>query len=109
GCFLNGCCFGNVACPDCPQAHFPLSAPPSYFLVNKGYQTAAGFTMPVPADVDARVVAAVEPDSAAAKAGLHADDLIESATLLGKPAELSATGSVRSRSGDERTYLDLRD
>src|SRR5437763_7387863 len=46
GCYLNGCCFGNVACPDCLQAHFPLSAPPRYDLVKKGFQTAAGFTMP---------------------------------------------------------------
>jgi prolipoprotein diacylglyceryl transferase len=47
GCFLNGCCFGHVACADCPvyPVHFPLSAPARYTLVAAGYQTPAGFTI----------------------------------------------------------------
>jgi prolipoprotein diacylglyceryltransferase len=49
GCFLNGCCFGQVACATCllvpPAVTFPLSAPPREVLVGLGYQTAAGFTL----------------------------------------------------------------
>jgi phosphatidylglycerol:prolipoprotein diacylglycerol transferase len=47
GCFLNGCCYGQVACPTCPvyTVHFPLSAPAREGLVDQGYQTAAGFTL----------------------------------------------------------------
>jgi phosphatidylglycerol:prolipoprotein diacylglycerol transferase len=99
GCFLNGCCFGGVACPECPtllgsasppglltlngdahglpvaEAHFPLSSPPWMEVVSKGQQTAAGFTIreqepPLP------VVGVVDPDSAARAAGLRAGDLI---------------------------------
>ena len=59
GCFLNGCCYGQVACPDCPVAgvSFPLSAPPRYELVENGYQTPAGFTLaPRPAPEGGAVV-----------------------------------------------------
>ena len=73
GCLLNGCCYGNVACPDCPAIHFPLSAPPRYDLVNKGYQTVAGFTL---TDNDLSRVKMVEPGSAAERAGLKPDDRI---------------------------------
>jgi phosphatidylglycerol---prolipoprotein diacylglyceryl transferase len=76
GCLLNGCCYGNVACPDCTfQSHFPLSAPPRYELVQKGYQTAAGFSLSEMA-ADPRAVAAVDPSSAMAEAGLQAGDII---------------------------------
>lgn len=76
GCFLNGCCYGNVACPECTfQAHFPLSAPPRFDLVEKGYQTVAGFTL-ADAAPDLRTVEAVDPASPAAKAGLAAGDII---------------------------------
>jgi phosphatidylglycerol---prolipoprotein diacylglyceryl transferase len=73
GCLLNGCCYGNVACPDCPAIHFPLSAPPRYDLVRKGYQTVAGFTL---TDEASRIVKKVEPGSEAQRAGLKPDDLI---------------------------------
>jgi phosphatidylglycerol:prolipoprotein diacylglycerol transferase len=76
GCFLNGCCYGGVASPGCPAVHFPLSAPPRSVLVNQGYQTAAGFTLTDDPDADPRAVAAVEPDSPAAQAGLRAGDMI---------------------------------
>src|SRR5262245_46026364 len=39
GCFLNGCCYGQVACADCAvvaTAHFPLSAPSREELVHNG-------------------------------------------------------------------------
>jgi phosphatidylglycerol:prolipoprotein diacylglycerol transferase len=45
GCLLNGCCYGNVACPDCAGISFPLPTFPRFVMVEKGYQTAAGFTL----------------------------------------------------------------
>jgi len=45
GCFLNGCCFGAVACGHCPGVPFPLAAPVRFQLVAEGLQTAAGFTL----------------------------------------------------------------
>ncbi|MCC6417724.1 MAG: prolipoprotein diacylglyceryl transferase [Gemmataceae bacterium] len=79
GCLLNGCCYGNVACPDCPAVHFPLSAPPRYAMVAKGYQTAAGFTLVG----QTNVVAQVEPGSAAERKGLQAGDRINN--VNGRP------------------------
>ncbi|HEX4590052.1 MAG TPA: prolipoprotein diacylglyceryl transferase family protein, partial [Gemmataceae bacterium] len=29
GCFLNGCCWGHVACPDSPAVQFPLMTSPA--------------------------------------------------------------------------------
>jgi len=82
GCFLNGCCYGQVACADCPIAgvSFPLSAPPRYELVENGYQTPAGFTLaPRPAPEGGAVVDRVQPGSAAAAQGLKPGDVIERA------------------------------
>jgi prolipoprotein diacylglyceryltransferase len=75
GCFLNGCCYGAVACPNCWQVHYPLSSPPRYALVAEGLQTAAGFTLNDQA-TDDRTLGAVEPASAAANSGLQTGDLI---------------------------------
>jgi phosphatidylglycerol:prolipoprotein diacylglycerol transferase len=79
GCFLNGCCYGQVACPTCPvyAVHFPLSAPAREGLVEQGYQTPAGFTLASrqPSDVGARV-GKVDPHSLAYEAGLRDGDLI---------------------------------
>ena len=76
GCLLNGCCYGNVACPDCTfQSHFPLSAPPRFDLVAKGFQTAAGFSLSENAP-EPRTVGAVDPASQLATAGLQAGDVI---------------------------------
>jgi phosphatidylglycerol---prolipoprotein diacylglyceryl transferase len=76
GCLLNGCCYGDVACADCPAIHFPLSAPPRYHLVARGYQTAAGFTTTEMGMGDRRTVDKVEPGSAADQGGLKPGDLI---------------------------------
>jgi phosphatidylglycerol:prolipoprotein diacylglycerol transferase len=75
GCLLNGCCYGNVACPDCPSQSFPLHSPAWVRLVEHGYQTPAGFTLQSRPGQD-RLVAAVEADSAAAAAGLKPGDEI---------------------------------
>jgi prolipoprotein diacylglyceryltransferase len=76
GCLFNGCCYGNVACPDCYAIRFPLSAPPRYTLVDRGYQTAAGFTMKGQDETpDPRtVVDRVEPGSPAEQAGVRPGD-----------------------------------
>ncbi|HTU94158.1 MAG TPA: prolipoprotein diacylglyceryl transferase family protein [Gemmataceae bacterium] len=81
GCFLNGCCYGQVACPTCPvyAVHFPLSAPAREGMVEQGYQTPAGFTLErqqqQPKDAGARVDK-VDPNSLAYQAGLREGDLI---------------------------------
>jgi phosphatidylglycerol---prolipoprotein diacylglyceryl transferase len=79
GCFLNGCCYGQVACPTCPvfAVDFPLSAPAREGMVKQGYQTYAGFTLArqQPRDVGARVDKVV-PRSAAQEAGMRDGDLI---------------------------------
>ena len=77
GCLLNGCCYGNVACPDCASISFPLPAFPRYAMVKSGYQTAAGFTMSEAPDLEAsKRVARVERDSPAYQAGLRDHDVI---------------------------------
>lgn len=76
GCLLNGCCYGGVACPDCPAVVFPLPTEPRRMLVENGYQTAAGFTMDTDAKDDSRTVGQVVPGSAAEQAGLRAGDII---------------------------------
>jgi prolipoprotein diacylglyceryltransferase len=81
GCFLNGCCYGQVACTDCAvvaTAHFPLSAPCREMLVYSGDQTVAGFTtIPEPAGAREGVrVGAVDPGSQAYHAGLRPGSII---------------------------------
>jgi phosphatidylglycerol:prolipoprotein diacylglycerol transferase len=79
GCFLNGCCFGGVACASCfaPAVPFPPAAPPRYLLVQKGWQTMAGFTLALDQKVDQGVlVGAVNPHSSAAQSGLLPGDVI---------------------------------
>jgi phosphatidylglycerol---prolipoprotein diacylglyceryl transferase len=81
GCLLNGCCYGNVACSDCPAIGFPLPTDVRFKLVKMSYQTAAGFTMSDEIDR----VAKVEPGSAAARAGLRdGDEILE---IEGKKAD----------------------
>src|SRR5262249_31293353 len=80
GCLLNGCCYGEVACPHCMGIRFPLAAPARFTLTENGYQTAAGFTLEDPLfthNWEPRQVGTVEPGSAAAAAGLQPGDVIE--------------------------------
>jgi prolipoprotein diacylglyceryltransferase len=74
GCFLNGCCWGHVACPDCVQVHFPMMTAPARDMLRE-LQTSAGFAMD-PQGKDDRTVGAVEPGSAAETSGLQAGDVI---------------------------------
>lgn len=81
GCFLNGCCYGHVACAECPAVtavSFPLSAPCREILVDQGDQTVAGFTIvPEPPGVtDGVRVGAVLPGSPAYEAGLRPNAVI---------------------------------
>jgi prolipoprotein diacylglyceryltransferase len=79
GCLFTGCCYGNVACPDCPAIHFPLytntspPAPtaPAAKMIGRGYQTPLGFLI----NDDTLAVEAVERGSAAADV-LRTNDVI---------------------------------
>jgi phosphatidylglycerol:prolipoprotein diacylglycerol transferase len=95
GCFLNGCCFGNVACVECPAVPFPFSSPARFSLVHAGHQTAAGFI--TAADLGPPLVAGVEPGSAADGAGLRAGDVV--VAVGNQPVE--SAGDLRRRLCDE--------
>jgi prolipoprotein diacylglyceryltransferase len=72
GCLLNGCCYGDVACPNCYGIGFPLSGMPREKLVAQGWETPTGFLLEEPEDRDRdprSVIRAVEDDSAAARVG----------------------------------------
>src|SRR5262249_3519249 len=94
GCFLNGCCFGAVACPDCVQVQFPFSSPPRSELTRKGYQTPAGFTLGADGH-ESLVVGRVDPDSAAAKSGLQAGDVL----LRANDRDLKSAGDLEDYFG----------
>src|ERR1051326_3451505 len=76
GCLLNGCCYGDVDCPQCVALHYPLSGPAHAQLVGRGLQTAAGFTLAVDPKDNRTLVDRVEPGSAAAEAGLNKGDYV---------------------------------
>lgn len=81
GCFLNGCCFGQVACADCAAVipiTFPMAAPCRDVLVEAGAQTAAGFTLSAEApDPSGGVrVGEVDPNAPAYEAGLRPGSIL---------------------------------
>src|SRR5262245_45751253 len=81
GCLLNGCCYGHI-CTDCKWPQFPtMTAPSRELVVEKGFQTTAGFsTESVP--LGPPVVAAVEPHSPAMAAGLKVGDVITAIKIM---------------------------
>ncbi len=91
GCLLNGCCFGDVACPECASLRFPAHSFSWRPLVENGYQAAAGFTLDENALGAGSTVRDVDASSEAARAGLRPGDVIVKADgqPMPNPAELS--------------------
>jgi phosphatidylglycerol:prolipoprotein diacylglycerol transferase len=76
GCFLNGCCYGGPS--DLPWAvTFPWNTPPFVAQVQTGTLSVHGLSFGASGDRPP-VIAAVEPDSQAARNGLKAGDLVQS-------------------------------
>ena len=128
GCYLNGCCWGQPVCPECqtlpllaPElGQFPLLTAHSRDQVCRpavdtsglpqirGLQTSTGFAI-LPREVAPRawdprsVVAAVEPGSAAERAGLKPGDRV--VQVNGKPnrivAELSGTAEEANAAAEK--------
>lgn len=95
GCFLNGCCFGAVACASClvTPVGFPLAAPAREGLVRAGVQAVAGFSVhdDIPRGADFRVVMVSHVDemSAAYEAGLRAGSILKE--VNGQKVSMSET------------------
>ncbi len=88
GCYLNGCCWGQVACEECVNvplgaAHFPLlpAHARSQLVAEKYLQTTTGFAIK-PREAGNRfadpraVVSSVESGSAAEQAGIKPNDTV---------------------------------
>lgn len=80
GCLCTGCCYGNIACENCPALHFPLDSPAAKDMTERGYQTPQGFLF----KGRSLQVGMVEPGSPAARAGLEVGDTI--IEVNGQPA-----------------------
>lgn len=81
GCFLNGCCYGDVAdlsrVPAAMTVQFPTNSNPYQEVVwLRGWQTAYGMQLGTGL-VDECMVKAMDAGSSAAQAGLKVGDLIE--------------------------------
>lgn len=80
GCFLNGCCYGDVAEPQTTAAalavQFPANSNPHHEVVwNRGWQTTYGFLLGSEKH-DERIVKALDAGSTAKQAGLQVGDEI---------------------------------
>jgi prolipoprotein diacylglyceryltransferase len=109
GCFLNGCCYGHVAAPECAAVHFPLTTAPARDLLRE-YQTSAGFAMDQRAKDD-RTVGAIEPNSPAERAGLAPGDVIvaiEGQPIAGYPELVAALTSPGWMLGKKDVTLTVR-
>ena len=73
GCLFTGCCYGNIACDQCPAIHFPLESMPTNEMLRRGLQTPLGF---ITRRDDSFAVEVVEPGSAAERAGVQPGDVI---------------------------------
>jgi phosphatidylglycerol---prolipoprotein diacylglyceryl transferase len=81
GCFLNGCCYGDVADPATVPAaftvQFPSNSNPHHEVVwLRGWQTSYGLLIGSGL-ADEGVVKAIDAGSPAEKAGIHVGDMIE--------------------------------
>ncbi len=81
GCFLNGCCYGDVAdpahVPSAMMVQFPANSNPYNEVVwMRGWQTTFGMQLGITAQDECKVIA-VDGDSSAAKAGLLPGDRVE--------------------------------
>jgi phosphatidylglycerol---prolipoprotein diacylglyceryl transferase len=81
GCFLNGCCYGDVADPATVPAaltvQFPANSNPHHEVVwSRGWQTSYGMLIGS-GIADECVVKAIDPRSSAEKAGIQVGDMIE--------------------------------
>ncbi|MDB5308430.1 MAG: lgt [Gemmataceae bacterium] len=119
GCYLNGCCWGQVAIEEaCPVplggAHFPLlpAHAREQLVRDQALQTSTGFTVESRGrglrGADPRtVVQAVEPGSAAAAAGLKKGDRI--VEVNGQPnvvVEVLETGATADKAVEELRKLE---
>lgn len=81
GCFLNGCCYGDmadpVAFPSAMTVQFPANSNPHSDVVwMRGWQTTYGFQLGT-TQADDCMVKAVDSGSSAQQAGLQVNDVIE--------------------------------
>ncbi|MBX9678135.1 MAG: prolipoprotein diacylglyceryl transferase [Gemmataceae bacterium] len=113
GCLLNGCCFGNVSCTDgCPALYFPMASPPRFAMVERGYQSAAGFVLETvnrPKEEPA-IVYAVSPGSPAEEAGLRPGDRIVQVNTRQTPAFADVYAAFTSDwpRGQNALYLEVK-
>ncbi len=122
GCLLNGCCWGNVACTDCPEMRFPLlTAPSREMLVDRdALQTTTGFVKNTGAqagDDPRTVVGKIEHGSAADKAGLkegdkivrlrYASDWLTNSQVLIVSLPANLAGTIEGALKDSATITDV--
>jgi phosphatidylglycerol:prolipoprotein diacylglycerol transferase len=118
GCYLNGCCWGQVACEEtCPvplgAAHFPLlpAHARDQLVLEKELQTSAGFAIATRSrlgtDDPRSVVVAVEPGSPATAAGLRPGDKI--VKVNGQPNAIVAGVSAEGDGTPEQVKAALDD
>jgi phosphatidylglycerol---prolipoprotein diacylglyceryl transferase len=83
GCFMNGCCYGGAS--DLPWAvSFPWGSPPHAVQVERGQAPIQGLRFAGKA-FDPAIIASVEPDSPAERAGLAAGQRITEINGLAAP------------------------
>jgi phosphatidylglycerol:prolipoprotein diacylglycerol transferase len=116
GCFLTGCCYGDVVDPArVPWATtFPANSPPHHELVRRGYQTAYGFILgeadlpPQERLADPRTIQFVEPDSSADAAGLRPGDVIQKVGDAATPDRISLHEQLLTWSSQEPLRLTVQ-